>query len=136
MIEVDEDKWIGLESLFTGTYCFMREEHTLESASDLQRLVKELQVVEQARTLLRLTLRGRLEADQLFELRRHLEEAEKSLFYTHIDDSGLLESINEQNVEAEFTEGSFPYRLLKQLIAKKDFEALQIAYALLKEQKR
>ena len=136
MIEVDEDKRIGLESLFTGTYCFMREEHTLESASDLQRLARELRGIEQARTLLRLTLRGRLEADQLFELRRHLEEAEKSLFYTHIDDSGLLESINEQNVEAEFTEGSFPYRLLKQLIAKKDFEALQIAYALLKEQKR
>jgi hypothetical protein len=81
-------------------------------------------------------LSGRLEAEQLSELGRHLAEAEKSFFHTQIDDSGLLERISEQNVEAEFTEGSFPYRLLKHLIAKKDFEALQTAYALLQEQKR
>ena len=136
MIEVDEDKQIHLQALSTGTYSFIRKEHTLESASDLQTLLKELRSIEQARTLLRLTLRGRLEADQLSKLRRHLAETEQSFFYTHIDDSELLESINEQNVESEFTEGSFPYRLLKQLIVKKDFEALQTAYALLKEQKR
>jgi len=141
MIEADENKQIRLESLSAGTYLFVREEHTLEGAQDLQRLVKELRSVrfrgaDQAVTLLRLTLRGRLETEQLLELRRHLADAEKSFFYTQIDDSGLLERISEQTVEAEFTERSFPYRLLKRLIANKDFEALQTAYALLQEQKR
>jgi exonuclease SbcD len=136
LIEADENKQIHFESLSAGSYRFVREEHTLESAPDLQRLVKQLLSGERDRTLLRLKLSGRLEAEQLFELRRHLAEAEKSFFYAQIDDSGLLERISEQNVEAEFTEKSFPYRLLKQLIANKDFEALQTAYALLKEQKR
>lgn len=136
MIETDEDKQIRLEALTTGTYRFIREEHTLESAADIERLVKELRSTEQTRTLLRLSLRGRLETDQLLELRRHLAEADKSFCYAQIDDSGVLERISEQNVEAEFTEGSFPYKLLKQLIADKDFEALQTAYALLQERKR
>jgi DNA repair exonuclease SbcCD nuclease subunit len=136
LIEADEQKQIRFESLSTGTYRFIREEHTLESATDLQRLAKELRSVEQARTLLKLTLRGRLESEHLIELRRYQTEAEQSFLYAQIDDSGVLERIGEKNVEAEFTEGSFPYRLLKKLIANEDFEALQTAYALLQEQKR
>jgi exonuclease SbcD len=136
MIETDENQQIRLQSLATGTYRFIREEQTLESAPDLQRLVKELESADQARTLLRLKLDGRLDADQLVELRRYLAEAENSFLHAQIDHSGVLERISEQNVEAEFTEGSFPYRLLKHLITKKDFEALQTAYILLQEQKR
>jgi hypothetical protein len=98
--------------------------------------VKELESADRARTLLRLKLGGRLEAEQLLELRSYLAEAENSFFHAQIDHSGVLERISEQNVEAEFTEGSFPYRLLKHLIVKKDFEALQTAYTLLQEQKR
>ena len=136
LIEADDDRQIRVESLSEGTYRFIRKEHSLESASALQRLVKELQSAERDRILLRLTLDGRLEEQQLSELRRHLAEAEKSFLYTRIDDSGVLEKISEKTVEAEFTEGSFPYRLLKRLIANKDFEALQTAYVLLQEQKR
>jgi hypothetical protein len=127
---------IHVESLSTGTYRFIRTEHNLESIPQLQQLVKELEGTDQEHTCLRLTLSGRLEEQQIFELRRHLEEAEKSFFYARIDDSGVLEKISEKTVEAEFTEGSFPYRLLKRLIANKDFEALQTAYVLLQEQKR
>jgi DNA repair exonuclease SbcCD nuclease subunit len=136
MIEADENKQIRLESLSSGTYRFVREEHTLERLADLQRVVKHLHSGESDKTLLKLKLRGRLEAEQLSELRRQLAEVEKAYFYAQIDDSEVLERISEQNVEAEFTEGSFPYRLLKQLIARKDFEALQTAYTLLQEQKR
>lgn len=136
LIEADEAKHIHVRTLSTGTYRFIRTEHNLESAPQLQHLVKELQGTEQEKTLLRLTLAGRLEEQQILELRRHLEEAEKSFFYARIDDSGVLEKISEKTVEAEFTEGSFPYRLLKRLIANKDFEALQTAYVLLQEQKR
>ena len=127
---------IHIESLSTGTYRFIRTEYNLESIPQLQQLVKELEGTDQENTCLRLTLSGRLEEQQIFELRRHLEEAEKSFFYARIDDSGVLEKISEKTVEAEFTEGSFPYRLLKRLIANKDFEALQTAYVLLQEQKR
>ena len=136
LIEMDERKTIRPKTLSTGTYRFIREEHTLESAEDLQRLAARLRAGEPDKTLARLRLSGRLSSEQLIELRRLVEEVEESLFFAHVDDSGLLERISEQTVEAEFTEGSFPYRLLKKLIAEKDFEALQTAYALLQEQKR
>lgn len=136
MIEVDEKKQIRIESLSTGTYRFVQEEHSLESADDVQHLEKRLGAEEMERTLLRLKLSGRISSGQLLELRQGLREAEKSMFFLQIDDSLLLERISEQTVEAEFTEGSFPYRLLKNLIAAEDFEALQTAYTLLQEQKR
>jgi len=135
MIEVDKKRQIHIESLSTGTYRFIQEEHNLESADDLKRLEKRLGAEEMERTLLRLRLSGRLGGGQLVELRQNLRKAEESLFFAQIDDSRLLERISEQTVEAEFTEGSFPYRLLKNLIAVEDFEALQTAYALLQEQK-
>lgn len=136
MIDVDEKRQIRIESLSTGTYRFVQEEHNLESADDIQRLEKRLGAEKMERTLLRLKLSGRISAQQLVELRQVLREAEKSMFFAQIDDSLLLERISEQTVEAEFTEGSFPYRLLKNLIAVEDFEALQTAYSLLQEQKR
>jgi exonuclease SbcD len=136
LIETDGANQARVESLSTGMYRFVRTERTLASARELQSLVGELQDMERDKTLLRLTLAGRLEEQQIFELRRHLEEAERSFFYARVDDSGVLEEISEKTVEAEFTEGSFPYRLLKRLIADKDFEALQTAYVLLQEQKR
>ena len=77
-----------------------------------------------------------LDPEQRIELDQLVQKAEENLFYTKIDDHGLLEKISKQTVEAEFTAGSFPYRLLTNLIAAKDFEALQTAYELLQEQKR
>jgi exonuclease SbcD len=136
LIEADEAKQVHVESLSTGTYRFIRREHNLDSIRQLQHLVRELQGTDPDKTCLRLTLSGRLEEHQIFELRRHLEEAEKTFFYARIDDSGVLEKISEKTVEAKFTEGSFPYLLLKRLIADRDFEALQTAYVLLQEQKR
>jgi len=136
MIEMDEKRQIRIESLSTGTYRFVQEEHNLESADDVQRLEKRLGAEEIESTLLRLKLSGRISGGQLVELRQVLRETEQSMFFLQIDDSLLLERISEQTVEAEFTEGSFPYRLLKSLIAAEDFEALQTAYALLQEQKR
>jgi hypothetical protein len=137
MIEVEDNRQIRLHTMSTGTYRFIREERTMENAAGVQRFAKELEGARRRdRTLLRLTLRGRLEAEQLSGLRGYLAEAGQSYFYARIDDGGLLERINEQNVEAEFTEGSFPYRLLKALIAEKDYEALQTAYTLLQEQRQ
>ncbi|MBN2552219.1 MAG: metallophosphoesterase [Spirochaetales bacterium] len=135
MIEADKQKQFRLQSLSTGTYRFIREEHTLESAEDLRRLASRLREGEPQRKLLRLRLSGRLSSGELIECRRLAEQLQESLFFAQIDDTGLLERIGEQTVETEFTEGSFPYRLLKKLIAEQDFEALQTAYALLQEQK-
>jgi hypothetical protein len=135
MLEVQENGRIRSESLSTGTYRFLRQEYALESAEDVVHFNRVLPVAEGEKTLLRLKINGRLDPENLLEARRLLCETEASLFFTQIDDSGLLERISEQTVEAEFSQGSFPYRLLKQLIAEEDFEALQTAYALLQEQR-
>jgi DNA repair exonuclease SbcCD nuclease subunit len=137
LIEVEEKGRVRLDTLSTGTYRFVREERTLANAAEVRRFTEGLESARQReQTLLRLTLQGRLEAEQLRELRRVLAEAGQSYFYTRIDGRGLLERIGERTVEAEFTQGSFPYRLLKALIAEKDYEALQTAYNLLQGQRQ
>jgi DNA repair exonuclease SbcCD nuclease subunit len=136
MIEAGQSRRIRVESLATGTYRFIHEQIALESPGDLRRLEQKLRSAQMDRTLLRLKLIGRLDADQIARLRQLQREAEQSSFYAQIDASRLVERITERTVEAEFTRGSFPYRLLKSLIAERDFEALQTAYTLLQEQKR
>ena len=136
LIEAEKEKQILIKSLTTGAYRFVQEAYILESPDDAQRLERKLGAEKMERTLLRLKLSGRIGSEQLTELRQFLREAEKSMVFLQIDDGRLLERITEQTVEAEFTEGSFPYRLLKYLIAKEDYAALQTAYALLQEQKR
>jgi len=132
---VSDEGRLRFESLGTGTYRFVIDQQNVERVEDLRRLETRLKDTKSSVTLMRLKLSGRLESEQLAELRQVLARIEKNLLYLRLDDGALVERISEQNVEAEFTEGSFPYRLLKDLIAEEDFEALQTAYSLLQEQK-
>jgi DNA repair exonuclease SbcCD nuclease subunit len=134
LIEADPAGTLQTRSLETGLYRFVREEHVLEGAPDLRPLSGKLKGLEPERTLLRLKLSGRLDREELADLRALISEEQASFAYTSVDDSALFERISEQTVEAQFTQGSFPYRLLKELIRERDFEALQTAYSLLREQ--
>jgi exonuclease SbcD len=136
LIEVGENKRIEATSLTTGTYRFLQEEVQLDEEADVDRLERRLRSEELAETLLRLTLKGRLPADAFARLPHIIKEAEDSLLWAEIDDGQVMERIDADTVEAQFTKGSFPYRLLKRLLDEDDTEALQTAYDLLQEGRR
>jgi hypothetical protein len=84
----------------------------------------------------KLVLSGRL-SDELHESRGEwLESMRERVLYLEDDLSGLIKEIRPADIEREYTEGSFPFRLLSALSGDGgDPEALQLAWDLVKEAK-
>jgi exonuclease SbcD len=135
LLTADDGKSVHYRSLSTGTYRFMHDEVQLNSISDLEDLKTRYSPEAAERTLLKLILKGSLQKDSYSELLTVIDSIEKTLFYLYkpVDMSGLTERITSKDIDTEFTEGSFPYRLLTELSHETDPLALQIAYNLIKE---
>lgn len=135
IIDVQEDNQITKISVSTGTYRFHQEEVNLGKNPDLEMLFAKFLSADFEKTLVRLTLTGRLSKESMLALQEITRNLEHSLFWIRIDDSQVIEEITSDTVEAEFTQGSFPYLLLKKLIEEQDYDALQAAYDLIQEAK-
>ncbi len=133
LLEVAPDNKIKKKSLNTGTYRFSREDIEVDGNSDLEELFSRYREADMTNTLSDVNLSGRLPREKITMLRKLIKELEESLFRIRIDDSQVAEEITPDLVDHEFTQGSFPYLLLKGLIEDGDPEALQAAYALLEE---
>ena len=133
IIEASNPKLLNKKPLDTGEYRFHRRELSLDNDSDLSNIFNRYRSPDFKKTLIKLELKGTLAAEKLRSLREIIRDLEDSLFWSRIDDGQVAEQITPERVEAEFTEGSFPYLLLKELIDAEDREALQAAYALIQE---
>ncbi|MDO8724603.1 MAG: DNA repair exonuclease [Candidatus Methanoperedens sp.] len=137
IIEMDETKRINPSSLTTGTYRFQHGEAELNRSSDVETLLKKYSSNDYKRTLLKLKLKGRLPTEEYKRLPCLKENIEEQLFYIHWDDADIFEKITQDIIDKEFTEGSFPHKLLSSLADDiEDVEALQIAYDLINEVKQ
>ncbi len=137
MITVDDEKNIRPSSISTGTYRFIHESIELQNPSDLESLRTRYSPADRERTLLKMQLTGSLPKDVYKDLLPIITGMEKELFYLFrpVDTTDLREEITPDDIHAEFTEGSFPYRLLSELSKEKDSLALQLAYDLIREVK-
>jgi len=131
LLSVDGQRQVQARRLATGTYRFRRE--TVELTGDTEQALTRFQTPEYARTLLRLSLTGLVTAEVLRDVRAEVERLGRTLPWVQADESGLAERIDAERVEAEFVRGSFSYLLLQRLLSAGETEALQLAYALLRE---
>ena len=84
--------------------------------------------------LVKLKLTGRLPAEVFENVGELLRSLEKHVLYLEPDTSGLLSEIRQEDIDSEFTEGSFPHRLLSELASNEaDVLALQVAHQLIKD---
>jgi DNA repair exonuclease SbcCD nuclease subunit len=124
------------ERIITGKYRFLQKEITLESETDIAQLELTLLSVDApSTTLLRLTLKGRLTKEELQETRKVIEKFKGNYFYFACDEESLGRRITPETITQEFSQDSFPYRLLQSLSDEGDTQGLQLAYELLKEMK-
>ncbi len=134
LIQMQENGSIESQSVPCGTYLFEHASETVESVSDINRIASHFRRESYQRTILKMTVDGRLsktDYDALGELRAAVEENVKHLYSFQ---SHVREEISSGDIDAEFTEGSFPHRLLTALCNDpEDAEALQTAYQLLGE---
>ena len=131
LLEVDEQRKIRGEGLVTGTYRFLDLEYDL--VRDFSQVENDLLGAGSDRDLVRLTLRGSLEAEVLAQRAEVYSRLEESLFHLEINDSRLGLRVSPAVLDREFTAESFPLRLLNKLTH--DSEALQIAYELIQDVK-
>jgi exonuclease SbcD len=131
LLRVEQGK-VRAERLDTGTYRFRRE--TLEVAAEQPEApFARYFMPEYERTLLRLALRGSLDAEALRRVRAEVDRLKRAIPWLETDDAELRERITAEKVEAECTRGSFSWLLLRRLLEAGEMEALEQAYELIRE---
>ncbi len=136
VLDIDKGKKVSASFISTGAYRFYHREAAISSWSEAETIMAEFSDPRHVKTLLKLKLDGRLPEEEYEKLGSIYNTLEKNLAFVHIDSTGVTIRITPEVIDKEFTEDSFPYRLLKQLSEKQDFEALQIAYELIREAQR
>jgi hypothetical protein len=120
------------ERLDSGTYRFRRE--TLEvSGEEPEVALAGFFTTEHERTLLRLALRGSLDAEARQRVRAQAERLQQAVAWLETDDAELRERISAEKVEGEFARDSFSWLLLRRLLEAGETEALEAAYELIRE---
>ena len=134
IVEVSASGVPSGESVSTGTFRFRKVERVVTSEADIDGLKSEFAEFSINRDLVKLHISGRISAD-LFEGRYDLLGfLQQHVLYLEDDLSGLKKELRAADIERDFTEGSFPFRLLTGLIGDDgDPEALQMAWDLVKE---
>ncbi len=135
-VEIGDQGRVSGESVRTGRYRFRTVTKTLTAESDLELLKTEFAGYSPDTDLVKLGLSGRLPGE-VYETRGEvLASLRQNLLYLEDDLSGLIREIRSSDIEREFTQGSFPFRLLSGVAGSADdAEALQIAWELVKEAK-
>ncbi|MCC5915670.1 MAG: metallophosphoesterase [Balneolaceae bacterium] len=129
---IGDDKTISTEILSTGTYRFRKMERDLNSASDIDKLLKEFGDDEYSHTMLKLAVSGRLEPELYEQWREKRHSIREAVLELKLDDTELRQKVTEEQIRKEFTEDSFPEKLLSSFSQSEEDE-LQMAYELIKE---
>jgi DNA repair protein SbcD/Mre11 len=130
ILEIGENKDVKETSVITGRYLFTCEEAEV-SGGGLVEIKRRFSASPCNTTLLRLTLAGRLPAGDFALLKGVREEVRKNFFHLQWDQSSLEIELTMAEISRNFTEGSFPHRLLSALAAGTDFRALRLAFELM-----
>jgi exonuclease SbcD len=134
IIDLGDEGDVTYRSVPTGRYCFHELETHLAGEQDFERLERDFQKLDATRDLVKLRLTGRLRGDLFDGLASLHKELEKSVLYLKANVSGVLREIRWTDIDREFTEKSFPHRLLAELAeSDHDLLALQLAYELIQE---
>ncbi|MBW1953490.1 MAG: DNA repair exonuclease [Deltaproteobacteria bacterium] len=134
LIELQADGSLFYRSLVTGRHCFSVQEAEVSSEDDLNLLRARFQRFNPECDLVKLFLRGYLPGELYDRRGTLLEELRRQVLYLEPDFTALYRRIGAEDIDREFTEGSFPHRLLTRLAqAAGDPRALQLAYELIQE---
>jgi len=134
VIELASDGEPVYRSVPIGAFQFHDLKFTIDSEADLDRLYANFSKLDRSKDLVKLELVGRLEGELFAQLPTRIQGLETCVLHLETCTSGLLRLIQQNDIDREFTEGSFPHRLLSEL--SKDPEdqlALQIAHEMVDE---
>lgn len=132
---IDPDKTIRTQTMMTGSYRFLSIDQTLRTRRDLEELVGNFQNEEYQKSVVKLSVSGRLDPDVYDEWIEMRQQIRNTVLELKLDDADLKRNVSREQIRNEFTEGSFPERLLSSIPGQNESE-LQMAYELLREVKQ
>ena len=137
IVDLGDEHSVKYRTIETGKFQFLDWHVVLSQEEDLDNLKSKLKNTKLENTLVRLKLTGSLPGDMFEKLEVLNRELKKKVVGLKLDYSSLHRSVTAKEIDAEFTKGSFPYRLLKTLVDNNsDPLTIQIAYDLVKEASR
>jgi hypothetical protein len=133
LIEFGDDKAISAEQLACGAFRFVTDSFEVHDASDIRAVVDRYDVGYE-RALLKLKVTGHVARDEYPLLRDLASKVEQRVFQLTRLEIDVREEIAAGEIDAEFTAGSLPHKLLTKLSEDEaDWEALQIAYQMIQD---
>ncbi len=136
IIDVDSEGVSSGERLSRGKFRFEDQQTQVLDTHQLQELIESYQ--DRSDTFLRLKLEGwipRQDYEKYIRSGQNLLRSRLSegVYHLELILDELHPQVDGQVIDEEFTEGSFPHRLLKEVEANGDTQTLQTAYQLIKE---
>jgi hypothetical protein len=134
IIDAGIDKAITFRSVRTGQFQFQNLPLSVNSETDVTALKGSFSLMNRDKDLVKLKLSGRLPGSLIDELPAVVNELRQRVLHLEIDTTEIVRFIVQQDIDREFTEGSFPHQLLSRLsTSEADPLALQIAYEIVRE---
>ncbi|WP_353893939.1 metallophosphoesterase [Proteinivorax hydrogeniformans] len=130
IITISESKEISADRVKTGIYRFYDIDYKLESEESLSKLIEDLDMEKPDKKIIRLTLNGRVKRETLDQIQLCLKNLREKFGYLEVRAENLKLQITKEDIEQQYTKGSFPYQVLNQLL-ETDNDALQLAYELM-----
>jgi hypothetical protein len=129
LIEIEDGEGLRFQSVQTGRYRFVTMERNVSGQEDLEAVKAEFAEEGAKSQLVKLKLKGRLAGEAYDSRGAVTEEIKRRVLYLEADLSELYREITPADIDREFTEGSFPHRLLTALAeGRRNPLSLQMAY--------
>jgi DNA repair exonuclease SbcCD nuclease subunit len=130
---VGDDKKITTETVSTGTYRFVQKSAHISSIKDVQDLVKQFSEDSWQQAVVELEVSGKLEEEAFEAWQKNRSQIRDSVLELRLDDTEVRRKVTSDQIQKEFSEGSFPEQLLSSFSEDEEEEDLQMAYKLIKE---
>ncbi|MFO7814735.1 MAG: DNA repair exonuclease [Halanaerobiales bacterium] len=132
-IEMNSKEDIKAELIKTGKYSFEELNKEIKTEEDLNNLLEGIKSNNPENKLIRLDLYGRIDQAIHNKKNEYYNKIEDITFYARINDDDLNLKITKEKIKEEFSEGSFPFQFLNELMG--EDKTLEIAYELIQEVK-
>ena len=134
LIELGDDRTVRYRSVRTGQHRFVTMTEEIKDEDDIERLKAMFPEPEGKKLLVKLKLIGRAPGE-IHDARGELiQELNRRVLHLEADMSELVRRIAAEDIDREFTQGSFPHRFLSALAENPGNPlSLQTAYDLIKD---
>ena len=136
IITIESSAEIKIQKAGTGKYQFIIKEIFLHDEYSINQMKDEYSKKKYQNVILRVILKGRLKREDLEKVEEAIKAISNNVLLLQINRDELNEEITPELINSEFTQDSFPYRLLLSLLEEEEdvsARAVQKAYDIIRE---